>query len=143
MSEKKETSEERKRASRENGKKGGRPSKYTVEELDKKIDEYFSLNNTKDNIPKWPSMLNHLELSDSTLLKYRTNEKYIKQGYADVIKKAERRFSETLMQLAVDHPNLQSLVIFLLKQPHNGGYTDKQQVDTNNKHQIDVVIKGL
>ena len=68
---KKETSKAKKISSRENGKKGGRPRKYkTAEELEQKILEYFSLHNTKDNIPKWPGMLNFLELTDDTLLNY-------------------------------------------------------------------------
>lgn len=139
-----EQKEKRRQQARENGKKGSRPPKYaSAEELEKAVDDYFASHTTKDNIPKWPQMLNELNVSDSTLLRYRTDEKYIKLGYADVIKKAERMFSDTLMQLAVDHPNLQSLVIFLLKQPHNGGYTDKQQVDSNNKHSIEIDIKGI
>lgn len=137
-------SEIQKAAARENGKKGGRPPKYkTAEELENKIDEYFDSHNSKENIPKWPGMLNYLRVSDDTLLNYRTKETYIKNGYAEVIKRAERRFSEKLMQLAVDNPNLQSLCIFLLKQPHNGGYTDKQVTETSGKHQIDIVVNGI
>ena len=109
-----------------------KPFKYTPEELNDKIDEYFNSHNTKDNIPKWPGMLNHIGLSDEMLRLYRTEEKYIRAGYLEVVKRAERRFSETLIQLGVDNPNLQSLVIFLLKQPHNGGYTDKQVIEAKD-----------
>lgn len=135
--------EEQAQKARENGKLGGRPPKYTVDELNAKIDEYFELHQTKDNIPKWPDMLNYLSISDDTLLNYRTKDEYVKAGYSDAVKRAERRFSETLIQLAVDNPNLQTLCIFLLKQPHNGGYTDKQQVESTGKQSVEVVIKTI
>ena len=129
---------------RENGKKGSRPPKYaSAEDLEQRILEYFSLHNTKESAPKWHDMLNWLDVSDSTLLRYRTDEKYIKLGYADVIKRAENKHSSFWQQLALDNPNLQSFCIFQLKQPHNGGLSDRQQLDTNNKHSIEIDIKGI
>lgn len=128
---------------RENGKLGGRPPKYTPEELEAKIDSYFAEHNCKANAPKWHDMLNYINLSDDTLLNYRSKEEYIKAGYSDVIKRAENRHSAFWQQLALDNPNLQTFCIFQLKQPHNGGLSDRQQVDTNNKHQIEVNIKGV
>ena len=128
---------------RENGKQGGRPPKYTPEELEQKISDYFDEHNCKENAPKWHDMLLSLKISDETMLRYRTDEKYIKLGYADVIKRAEHRHSSFWQQLALDNPNLQSFCIFQLKQPHNGGLSDRQQLDTNNKHSIEIDIKGI
>lgn len=123
--------------------KGGRPFRYTVDKLNAKIDDYFDSHNTKDNIPKWPDMLNFIGLSDETMRLYRTDEKYIEAGYLDCVKRAERMFSSTLIQLAVDNPNLQSLVIFLLKQPHNGGYQDRQVSESSVKNTVELKIGGL
>lgn len=123
--------------------KGGRPPKYSPEELDAAIDRYFEQHQSKDSIPKWPDMLNFIGLSDEMVRLYRTEEKYKSRGYLDCIKRAERMFSSTLIQLGVDNPNLQSLVIFLLKQPHNGGYQDKQVSESSNKSVIEVKIGGV
>jgi hypothetical protein len=139
-----EQKEKRRQQARENGKKGGRLPKYkTAEELEEAINRYFEEHNCKENAPKWHEMLYVIDISDSALLRYRSDEKYIKAGYAEVIKKAEQRHSAFWQQLALDFPNLQTFCIFQLKQPHNGGLSDRQQVDTNNKHQVEIDIKGI
>lgn len=138
-----EQKEQRRQQARENGKKGGRPPKYTAEELDQKISTYFEEHNSKENAPKWHDMLNYIGLSDETLRLYRTEERYIKAGYLEVVKRAENKHSAFWQQLALDYPNLQSFCIFQLKQPHNGGLSDRQQLDTNNKHSIEIDIKGI
>ena len=139
-----EQKEQRRQQARENGKKGGRPPKYeTAEELEEAINRYFEGHNSKENAPKWHDMLNYIGLSDETLRLYRTEERYIKSGYLEVVKRAENKHSSFWQQLALDNPNLQSFCIFQLKQPHNGGLSDRQQIDTNNKHQIEIDIKGI
>lgn len=127
----------------ENAKNTAATRKYkNAADLEAAIDTYFDEHNSRDNIPKWPQMLIHLGLSDEMLQLYQTDERYIKRGYLDCFKNAERRLSSTLIQLAVDNPNLHSLVIFLLKQPHNGGYTDKPQQQSSGNMVVELVVKG-
>lgn len=139
----KEMSEEAKQKARENGKLGGRTPKYaTAEALESAIDGYFDNCSKNETLPTWADMVVKLGISDRTLLNYRTNEEYIKSGYFDVIKKAEMMHCNFWQNLAVTKPNLQSFCIFELKQPHNGGFADKQQVETNGKQTIEIKIAG-
>jgi hypothetical protein len=140
---KKETSEARKKSSRENGKKGGKEFKYTPQELEQKIDTYFTEHNTDDNTPDWPDMLRYIGLSDSMVDKYLKDERYTTLGYSEPVKKAIGLFTTFWTKYGLAHPNLQTFCIFMLKQVKYGGYTDKQQLDTNNKHQVEIDIKGI
>jgi len=138
------TKEQAANKARENGKLGGRPPKYqSAVDLESAINSYFDSHTDKSNAPKWHDMLYALSISDDTLLNYRTKDNYIKSGYSDVIKRAEERFCAFWQQCALDNPNLQSFCIFELKQPHNGGFADKQQVDTNSKQQIEVTLRTI
>jgi len=134
------TPDERAQLARDNGKLGGRPPRYkSAEELETAIDLYFGRHNNKDSAPKWQLMLLELNISDDTLLNYRTKEEYINSGYSEVIKKAEQRHSEFWQQLALDHPNLQSFCMFQLKQPHNGGFRDRPADDL--KPEVTITVK--
>ena len=118
-----------------------RPLKFkSAKELEDAIDLYFQEYNCKDKAPKWQSLLLFLNLSDDTLLNYRTNKDNKYPGYSEVIKRAEQRHSEFWQQLALDHPNLQSYIIFQLKQPHNGGFIDRPVQDNSNST-VDIVVK--
>lgn len=120
------------------GKLGGRPPKYkSAEELETAIDKYFANQLANDKAPTWAGMLLELYVSDDTLLNYRSKEEYIKQGYSEVIKRAEQKHCNFWQSYAITHPNLQSFCIFELKQPHNGGFADKQQIDTNSNVKIE------
>lgn len=135
--------EELKQKARECGKLGGRPPKYkTSDALAGAIDDYFANREQTGKVPTWADMLVSLDISDSTLLRYRSDKDYIDEGYAEVIKKAELRHCHFWQQYALEHPNLQSFCIFELKQPHNGGFADKQQVETNGKQTIEIKIAG-
>ena len=126
------------------GKLGGRPPKYgSAEELETAIDNYFIKEIDNGKAPTWAGMLLELYISDRTLLNYRTEETYIKAGYFDVIKRAEQKHCSFWQQYAVEHPNLQSFCIFELKQPHNGGFADKQQDNSKQDIKIEFAIAGL
>jgi hypothetical protein len=113
--------------------KGGRPTKYEeLEDLKFEIDKYFSECEVNKKAPIWHDMLVKLSISDRTLLRYRSNEDDKYNGFDDVIKKAEQRFSSFWQQYALDHPNLQSFCMFQLKQPHNGGFIDRPKDDKSD-----------
>lgn len=116
-----------------------RPVKYdTVDKLSCAIDKYFTEQAANDKAPTWHSMLLKLDISDDTLLNYRNNKDNKYPGYSEAIKRAERRLSEFWQQFAIEHPNLQSYCIFQLKQPHNGGLSDKTEVSQDVKIQIQI-----
>ena len=110
--------------------------------LEAGINAYFASHNTRENFPQWPDLLNELNLSEESIRCYRTEERYVKAGYLQILKRAERRFAAVLTQLAVDSPNLQSLAIFLLKQPHNGGFRDRPAEEIPASTTIRVEISG-
>lgn len=117
-----------------------RPMKYkSAEELDKAIQAYIASHDSKDNPPTWAGMLLELDITDDTLRNYRNKEdKY--PGYSDVIKKAEQAHCRFWQQLALAHPNLQSFCMFELKQPHNGGFTDRPQ-DTGQTGEVTIKVQ--
>lgn len=127
----------------ENGKLGGKEFKHTPQELEAKIDMYFKEHDADGDTPDWPDMLRYIGLSDSMVDKYLKEERYIALGYSEPIKKAIGLFTTFWTKYGLAHPNLQTFCIFMLKQVKYGGYTDKQQLDTNNKHQIEIDIKGI
>ena len=139
----KKTPEERAQLAREYGKLGGRPPKYTAAELDAAITRYFDSFANSDDVPTWHDMLLKLGISEDTVTRYRNDEKYIEQGYADALKKATRLHCDFWQQYAVKHPNLQTFCMFELKQPHNGGFTDKPQGQTDQVTKIEFNITGL
>lgn len=141
---KKKLTEEQIQKNRENGKLGGRPPKYPdAQALEAKIDEYFNYYETIDKAPTWANMLLYIDISDDTLLRYRTDEEYINKGYADAIKKAEKRHCDFWQQLCLEKPNLQTFCIFELKQPHNGGFSDKQQIENTGKQSMEITFKTI
>ena len=137
-------SPERAEQSRSNGKLGGRPPIFnTPQELTEAIDEYFASHNTDDNTPDWDDMLRCLNISKTTSERYLYDEEYIKQGFGDAIKKGIGYFTSFWTKYGLAHPNCQSMVIFMLKQCHYGGYTDKQQIDTNSTAKVEFIVTGI
>lgn len=134
------TDEELKDISRTVGKLGGRPPRYTPEELEAAIDNYFAEHNTDDNTPDWDDMLRKLNISKTTSERYLYDEEYIKQGYGEAIKKAIGYFTSFWTKYGINHSNCQSLVIFMLKQVHYGGYTDKQQIEQSGSVKVEFNI---
>ena len=126
--------------------------KYTdAPELVKKIDEYFDSVDTEDVPPIWEELLLYLGITRNTWESYRDpvipeniqdSEKVKYIAISDAIKKAEGRFTAELAKYGLRHPNKQAMAMFLLKQKHYGGYTDKQEIEHKDL-KIDVKINGI
>lgn len=106
---------------------GGRPLKFqSVEELQKKIDEYFGT--TSEERQTITGLALYLDTSRETLMNYEE-----KDGYFDTIKRAKDRIQETYEHSLKKRGNAGD--IFALK---NFGWTDKQEiVQTNVINQAD------
>lgn len=115
--------------------------KRTFKDFKALIDEYFN-NCERDNIlPLFPELLLHLDISLDSWnnylnppsidnLRYKNDIDYRrrmdnKYRYAAEAKKAELRLEAAISRVATT-TNKPTGAIFLLKQPHYGGYTDKQ-----------------
>ena len=130
--------------SRENGKLGGRLPKYqTPEEFDAKCAEYLALCQSLDKFPDEAGMLLFCNISWDTKNRYENNEDNKYPGFAEVIKKYAAIRESDLVQRLVEYPKGAGAFAFLLKQVKNGGYTDKQQVESNGKQQIEVTLRTI
>ena len=104
-----------------------RPHKYTSESFAKAVNKYLEDCKAADTFPSEPGMLLALDISEDTLSRYKEQD-----GYADTIKKALAVREEYLQHIVLSN-GAKSVTgaIFLLKQPKNGGYQDKQIADGN------------
>ena len=104
-----------------------RPHKYTPESFAKAVNKYLEDCKAADTFPSEPGMLLALNISEDTLSRYKEQN-----GYADTIKKALAVREEYLQHIVLSN-GAKSVTgaIFLLKQPKNGGYQDKQIADGN------------
>lgn len=116
----------------ENKNKGGRPLKYKeVDEMKKRIDEYFNKCD-KDNEPYTITGLGMaLDMSRQDLINYSKKEKFF-----DTIKKAKMKV-ENYLEKRLINDNSATGIIFNLK--NNYGWKDKQEninVDTSYEDYI-------
>lgn len=138
------TKQERDAISRENGKLGGRPPKYeTPEELDTKCQEYIALCKSQAKFPDEAGMLLYCDISWDTKNRYENNEDNKYPGFAEVLKKYATIRESELVQELMRNPKGAGAYAFLLKQVKNGGYTDKQQIESNGKQSIEVTLKTI
>jgi hypothetical protein len=93
---------------------GGRPLKYHLEELNQRIDEYFSITPTDEQMITGLAL--HLGTTRQLLCEYAARN----DGYGDTIKRAKARVE---MAYEKNAPKSPILGIFKLK---NMGWTDQQ-----------------
>ena len=101
--------------------------KRTFKDFKASIEEYFN-NCERDNIlPLFPELLLHLDVSLDSWNNYLNPPSIDNLRYrvAAEAKKAELRLEAAISRVATT-TNKPTGAIFLLKQPHYGGYTDKQ-----------------
>ena len=146
-----------------------RPRKWSdPEKLQKAIDEYFN-SLPEDTPPVWEEIMLKLDITRETWQLYKTglagedlslfnslsdNQHRTKledneykrlsniQDVSCIIKKTEQRMTAEIVRTAYKHPNLTTAMIYLTKQQHYGGYTDKQQSDNNGSMSIDIKLSG-
>jgi len=145
--------EEQKEQLKENGKLGGRPPKYDdLDAFKAKVDAFIDYCDSNDVDATDYQIINYFGISPRTLDRYRADyntdaddkeSKSTYKGYGEALKKIDLYREDAAIRQAKDDPKLSGHVAFKLKQPHWGGWTDKQQVDTNNKTQVTVTLKTI
>ena len=118
---------------------GGRPRTYkTGEEFYQAVESY--LNDCKDQ-GVWPDEANMMLsigiLSRSTLDRYEHDEKDTR--YKDALVRARAEREGWLSRHIVTDPKVTQGILFALKQPRNGGWIDRQQVEASG--QMGLTIK--
>lgn len=113
---------------------GGRPLKYkTVEELQKKIDEYFKKCDSEKRPYTVTGLALALNVDRVTLLNYSNRD----EEFFNTIKKAKGRIEAQLEEHLVDNYSGNTTgIIFNLK--NNYGWKDKQDIDANVNTEIKV-----
>lgn len=114
--------------------------KYTPEEMEKKIDEYF---NTSQEFHSYPGMLLYLNITEDTELKYRLSKESKDKAYSEILKKAAARRQEELSRIGLSDRNKSVFAMFLLKQATNGGLRDKPKDDDDGPKEINITINGV
>lgn len=111
----------------------GRPLKFqSVEDLDKKIDEYFTLCEEKKQKPLITELAYYLDTSRETLCDYKE-----KDGFSDSLKKAKQRCEIILERNLIEGKVNPTGSIFNLK--NNYGWKDK----TETEHSGSFSLSGL
>ena len=135
---------------------GGRPCKYkTGAEFSAAVDEFIAYSTANNIRPTDYQITEYLKISPDTLERYSRKdtrdtrdtesiqgEDSIDNGYAAAVKKLVMYRQDWYLRHAEKNPKLTSIDIFALKQPCNGGWTDKQQVEGNGALALNVSISG-
>lgn len=114
--------------------------KYTPEQMEKKIDEYFD---QPMEFHSYPGMLLYLDLTEDTELKYRLSKDPKDKAYSDILKKAAARRQLELSEIGLADRNKSVFAMFLLKQATNGGLRDKPKDDDDGPKEINITINGI
>ena len=118
---------------------GSNKLKYTEEELRKKLDEYFD---QPMQFHSYPGMLLFLDISQDTEEIWRNNKGNKTPGHSELLKKAEERRHQELLDLGLNNRDKSVFAMFLLKQPTNGGLRDRPKDDDEVKD-INITINGV
>ena len=135
---------------------GGRPCKYkTGAEFSAAVDEFIAYSTANNIRPTDYQITEYLKISPDTLERYSRKdtrdtrdtestqgEESIDNGYAAAVKKLVMYRQDWYLRHAETNPKLTSIDIFALKQPCNGGWTDKQQIEGNGALALNVSISG-
>ena len=135
---------------------GGRPCKYkTGAEFSAAVDEFIAYSTANNIRPTDYQITEYLKISPDTLERYSRKdtrdtrdtesiqgEDSIDNGYAAAVKKLVMYRQDWYLRHAETNPKLTSIDIFALKQPCNGGWTDRQQMEGNGALALNVSISG-
>ena len=109
-----------------------RPRKIeTAEDLQRNINAYFdSVDNNNANPDNakdyytWPDLLIFLGVTQTSADRWITDSE-VYPGFKDIIEMAQLKIQAQLVKTALVDSKKTAISAFLLKQKHNGGYTDK------------------
>lgn len=127
----------------------------SVEDFEKVVDAFIQ-ECENGNIPRPTDyrFCEYANISAHTLSRYYTgdniqdsntntedNKESIYKGFGNALKKLIQFREDRLNGLMEDNPKATTAAVFQLKQKHNGGYTDKQTVETSGDVQLNVTLK--
>lgn len=106
---------------------GGRPLKFqSVEELDSKVSDYFTLCDEGKKPYTLSGLALYLDVDRETILNYTARPEY-----SSTLKKAKQRCEEYIEQGMMGNKINPASAIFILK--NNYGYKDSKELDLSNK----------
>ena len=121
--------------------------RFTKEQLEKKIDDCCKWISSNEKPPTRYKICEYLGISINTLELWERNEENEKgeriyNEYCESLKKLKCAVEDWYLNAAYNNPKAQTISIFALKQPRNGGWIDKPTVDISTK-ELTVNVKGL
>lgn len=130
-----------------------RPTKYSAEEFTKKIDDFIEYCEKEKAEPSDYRLLKFLAVSTRTLERYyglvhkededdqsESDGDSNKIGFGGAIKKLDLFREDYSLRQVNANPKLAGHVAFKLKQPHWGGWSDKQ--DSSKDTNLNITIHG-
>jgi hypothetical protein len=135
--------------------------KYTAKAFTERMEEFFTWCTENRKAPINYNLANFFGISVDTIANYRnltvyTDEELEKQaegdkeklkelkkdneerkGLSEAVKKLDKFRTNFWIEIGLSDPKLQTFAIFNLKQPFNGGYSDKQQIEAGG---VNIVI---
>jgi hypothetical protein len=123
-------------------KRGPKPLYESPDALRKKIDEYFTIMEEKNEFPDLAGMRLYLRMSEATMKKYQEEDHENYEEYREIFNEAKDRRESFLVRRMTRDNKLAQGCLNALKQPANGGYIDKPQ-DQGGKMEITLKVAGL
>lgn len=116
-----------------------RPRKIkTAEELGALIDEFIMQCEDGKQYMDDYALMKYLGIAPRTLTRWRANEGGEYDGYGEQLEKLVAYREAVYARMVAENPKGSGGIIFLLKQPKNGGYIDKPVIDV---HAQELTIK--
>ena len=103
------------------------PPAMTPEKLEKKVNDYFTECLAQDVFPDRAHMILFLGLPTDVYRQYETAEDSMDAAFSEVLKRARLRREGWLSRVMFSDKNKAQSAIFHLRQPMNGGYSEKQE----------------
>ncbi len=115
------------------GKPTGRPLKYTPEQLQEKIDQYFIECEEKKKFANIASLAVYLDVARETIYELKNNES---KGFSNIIKKARLKIESLACEKLNNNNSIGAM--FYLKSIYS--YKDKSEIEIKHKGNVNVSL---
>lgn len=125
--------------------KGRKDKKISVDELRERLDALFAHCDETLAPPSNLLVSRFLGVSIDRVEAWRKEVVVDEDGkerqteYAEALKKLDEYRTDFWLRVGLSNPKVQAFAMFNLKQPHNGGYTDKPSNDATS---VEITIKN-